>query len=225
MLPLPLKRQRFQRSDLLNQKAKEAPLYIQVSSKDNVAIIVNDGGLPAGTSFSSGLTLTELIPQGHKVALKTIEQHAPIVRYGEIIGYANETIIQGSWVKEELVQMPAPPLDKLSCLTYSGPPLKKLDGYEFQGYRNPDHSVGTKNILGITTSVQCVVGVLDYAVKKIKEDLLPKYPNVDDVIPPPPIRLRCGHSCTRCGHSHQNHPKLSHTSELWRRSARHWIRL
>ena len=78
----------------MNQKAKEAPLYIQVSSKDNVAIIVNDGGLPAGTSFSSGLTLTERIPQGHKVALKTIEQHAPIVRYGEIIGYANETIIQ-----------------------------------------------------------------------------------------------------------------------------------
>lgn len=184
MLPLLLKRQRFQRSDLLNQKAKEAPLYIQVSSKDNVAIIVNDGGLPAGTSFSSELTLTERIPQGHKVALKTIEQHAPIVRYGEIIGYANETIMQGSWVKEQLVQMPAPPpLDKLSCLTYSGPPLKKLDGYEFQGYRNSDHSVGTKNILGITTSVQCVVGVLDYAVKKIKEDLLPKYPNVDDVIP------------------------------------------
>nr|WGD59113.1 UxaA family hydrolase [Bacillus subtilis] len=34
----------------------------------------------------------------------------------------------------------------------------------------------------MTTSVQCVVGVLDYAVKRIKEELLPKYPNVDDVV-------------------------------------------
>ncbi|UYO36366.1 UxaA family hydrolase [Bacillus zhangzhouensis] len=106
----------------MHKKAQEALLYIQVSSKDNVAIIVNDGGLSACATFSSGLTLTERIPQGHKVALKTFEQHDPIVRYGEIIGYVNETIIQGSWVKEQLIQMPAPPPSEelLSCITYSG---------------------------------------------------------------------------------------------------------
>lgn len=44
-----------------------------------------------------------------------------------------------------------------------------------------DGSAGIKNILGISMSVQCVAGVLDYAVKRIKRKLLPKYPNVDDV--------------------------------------------
>ncbi|MCX7779815.1 MAG: galactarate dehydratase, partial [Negativicutes bacterium] len=57
-----------------------------------------------------------------------------------------------------------------------------LEGYTFEGYRNPDGSVGTKNILGISTSVQCVAGVLDYAVRQIKEKLLPRFPHVDDVI-------------------------------------------
>ncbi|MBS0341723.1 MAG: hypothetical protein JSS56_14460, partial [Proteobacteria bacterium] len=33
-----------------------APLYIIMDARDNVAIVANDGGLPAGTVFSSGLT-------------------------------------------------------------------------------------------------------------------------------------------------------------------------
>lgn len=42
---------------------------------------------------------------------------------------------------------------------------------------------GTRNILGINTTVQCVSGVLNVAVKRMKEKLLPKYPNVDDIVP------------------------------------------
>ncbi|MFZ4530131.1 MAG: UxaA family hydrolase, partial [Undibacterium curvum] len=34
----------------------------------------------------------------------------------------------------------------------------------------------------ITTTVQCVSGVVDFAVQRIKTELLPHYPNVDDVI-------------------------------------------
>ena len=62
-------------------------------------------------------------------------------------------------------------------------PLPPLEGYTFEGYRNRDGSVGTKNLLGISTSVQCVKGTLEYAIKRIRAELLPKYPNVDDVIP------------------------------------------
>ena len=67
------------------------------------------------------------------------------------------------------------------------PPLPQaapepLTGFTFEGYVNDDGSVGTVNILGISTTVQCVSATVDYAVKKIKAELLPKYPNVDDVI-------------------------------------------
>ena len=45
--------------------------YIKVHDTDNVAIIVNDNGLKAGTRFPDGLELIEHIPQGHKVACWT----------------------------------------------------------------------------------------------------------------------------------------------------------
>jgi galactarate dehydratase len=70
----------------------------------------------------------------------------------------------------------------LPIATHIPDPVQALEGYTFEGYLNEDGSIGTRNILGISTSVQCVVGVLNYAVKRIKDELLPKYPNVDDVV-------------------------------------------
>jgi galactarate dehydratase len=162
---------------------KEEPLYIKIHSADNVAIVVNEGGLPQGTTFSSGLVLKEHVPQGHKVALTDLKQGEAIVRYGEVIGYAVCPIQKGSWIDESLVKLPIPPnLDELTIANKVPEVQAPLEGYTFQGYRNENGTAGTKNILGIMTSVQCVVGVLDYAVKRIKEEILPQYPNVDDVI-------------------------------------------
>jgi len=62
------------------------------------------------------------------------------------------------------------------------PALPPLAGYSFEGYRNADGSVGTRNILAITQTVQCVAGVTSFAVQRIKAELLPKYANVDDVV-------------------------------------------
>ena len=159
------------------------PRYIKVHESDNVAIIVNSNGLPTGSVFPDELVLREHVPQGHKVALIDLAQDAPIVRYGEIIGYAVTPIAKGAWIEESLVRLPeAPTLDTLPLATKVPPVLPPLDGYTFEGYRNADGSVGTKNLLAITTSVQCVAGVVDYVVKRIKAELLPKYPNVDGVI-------------------------------------------
>ena len=74
-----------------------APRYIKLNARDNVAIIVNDFGLPAGTKFACGLELRNFVPQGHKVALADIALDAPIVRYGEVIGYALQPISAGEW--------------------------------------------------------------------------------------------------------------------------------
>ena len=80
--------------------AKEQPRYIKLNERDNVAIVVNDFGLPAGTRFSCGLTLRAFVPQGHKTALVDVDEGAPILRYGEIIGYAASLIRAGEWVDE-----------------------------------------------------------------------------------------------------------------------------
>ena len=160
-----------------------APLYITMHERDNVAIVANDGGLPAGTVFPSGLTLREKVPQAHKVALVDIPEGGEVRRYGVAIGYALKHIPAGSWVHERLLQMPAArELEGLPIATVKPPEMPPLEGFTFEGFRNPDGSVGTRNILAITQTVQCVAGVTDFAVQRIKAELLPRFPNVDDVV-------------------------------------------
>src|ERR1700741_1731248 len=159
------------------------PLYITMDERDNVAIFANHCGLPAGTAFPSGLTLVDKVPQGHKVALVDLAAGDPVRRYNVVIGRAARAIPAGSWVHERLLEMPAGrSLEGLPVATAKPPPLPPLEGYTFEGYRNADGSVGSRNILAITTTVQCVSGVVDFAVKRIKGELLPRYPNVDDVV-------------------------------------------
>ncbi len=148
-----------------------------------MAIIVHPDGVAPGTELPGGLIARERIPQSHKVTLADIETGQPILRYGQAIGYANRAIPAGSWVREDLIDMPLPPaLDQLPLATAVPSPLPPLTGYTFEGFRNPDGSVGTRNILGLATTVQCVAPTVDYAVRRIKAELLPRFPNVDDVV-------------------------------------------
>ena len=159
------------------------PLRIAVHRRDNVAIVVNAGGLPAGTTFDDGLTLRDDVPQGHKVALTDIAAGDAVIRYGEAIGHAVRPLNRGSWINESMIALPeAPPLDHLPLATRALPAPLPLEGYTFRGYRNADGSAGTRNILAVSTSVQCVAGVVDHVVPIIRERLLPKFPNVDDVV-------------------------------------------
>jgi galactarate dehydratase len=168
-----------------------APVIIRMHELDNVAIVGNDGGLGAGTGLPGGSTLREPVPQGHKVALVDLAEGDAVRRYGVAIGYALKPIPAGSWVHERLLKMPdARSLDGLPIATRKPEPAAPLDGYTFAGYRNPDGSVGTRNLLGITTTVQCVAGVVEHAVQRIRAELLPRYPNVDDV-----VALEHGYGC------------------------------
>lgn len=167
------------------------PLYIRISGQDNVAIVVNEGGLPAGAVFACGLTLQTAVPQGHKVALQAIAKDAPVIRYGVAIGYALCDVAAGTWVNEAMLRMPqAPTLDALPVATRQPGEAAPLTGLTFDGYRNADGTIGTRNILAISATVQCVTGVVEFAVRKIREELLPRYPNVDDV-----VYLEHGYGC------------------------------
>jgi len=163
--------------------ANEVPRVIRMHPDDNVAIVVNDHGLPAGVQVPSGPVLRERVPQGHKVALADIAAGAPVRRYNVTIGFAAQPLPAGAWVNEQRLTMPTPPaLDGLPIATANASLGPALDGHTFEGFRNADGSVGTRNILGITTTVQCVSGVVEHAVRRIRAELLPKYPNIDDVV-------------------------------------------
>jgi galactarate dehydratase len=161
----------------------ETARYVQIDPRDNVGIIVNAQGVKPGAEFAGGLIAAESVPQSHKITLLDLAAGDAVLRYGSVIGHAKRAIPRGSWVREDLLEMPAaPPLDELPLATAIPEPLPPLEGYTFEGYRNADGTVGTRNILGITTTVQCVAPTVDYAVKRIRAELLPRFPHVDDVV-------------------------------------------
>ncbi|TBV00892.1 galactarate dehydratase [Phytopseudomonas dryadis] len=162
---------------------QDSPRYIRLHADDNVAIVINEQGVAAGGRFPDGLVTREAVPQSHKVTLVDIARGGAVLRYGTIIGHALEAIPRGSWVREELLSIPeAPHLDDLPMATEGSRQVEPLEGYTFEGFRNPDGTVGTRNILGVTTTVQCVTGVLEHCVERVRKELLPRYPNVDDVV-------------------------------------------
>ncbi|MCZ2499230.1 galactarate dehydratase [Xylophilus sp. Kf1] len=167
------------------------PHAIRMHPNDNVAIVANDGGLDAGAMLPDGTVLHERVPQGHKVALTALPSGAEVRRYNVVIGHAAKDLAVGSWVNERVLTMPeARSLEGLPVGTVAAPAQTPLEGYTFEGFRNPDGTVGTRNILAITQTVQCVAGVTDYAIDRIKRELLPRFPNVDDV-----VALEHGYGC------------------------------
>lgn len=158
-------------------------IVIQTTPIDNVAIVANTAGLQKGSVVLQGIVLEEDIPMGHKLALTRLNAGDAVIRYGQTIGYANRVIGQGCWINETNISLPlAPDLQDIHYEQKEVGRAEPLEGYFFDGYKNADGSVGTKNVLGITTSVQCVAGITDFICQKIRKELLPLYPNVDDVV-------------------------------------------
>jgi galactarate dehydratase len=154
---------------------------------DNVAIVANDGGLAAGTvmpaGVAEGLVLRDKVPQGHKLALVNLAKGQAVMRYNVPVGYARQDIAAGSWVHERLLDIPAArELQGLPMAKVQPAPQAPLEGFSFEGYVNADGSVGTRNLLALTTTVQCVAGVVKIAVERIERELLPLFPHVDGVV-------------------------------------------
>lgn len=155
---------------------------IKMHELDNVVITVHD--IEKGTTVLDDIITDEDVPQGHKIALYDIEKGEPVIRYGVTIGYALEPIKKGAWVNEFMLELPDPPgLDELQFGTNIVTELPEPPATTWKGYPNPMGGfAGTRNILGFVTTVQCVTGILNNAVERIKKELLPQYPNVDDVV-------------------------------------------
>ena len=156
--------------------------YVQIKPEDNVAIAVQE--IRAGTELMPGVVTLSDIPQAHKIALKDIPKDGPITRYGVTLGYAIDPIAKGQWINEHMLRLPTPPsVDDMPWGVNIKTELPEAPVKTWMGYRNPEGGyAGTRNILGIQTTVQCVQGVLDVAVERIRRELLPKYPHVDDVV-------------------------------------------
>ncbi|MFA6845102.1 MAG: galactarate dehydratase [Sphaerochaetaceae bacterium] len=163
-------------------KREKIITHIRISNKDNVAIAVD--ALEKGRMLEPDLVTQDAIPQGHKIALRDLKRGDLVVRYGVSLGALLVDVPKGGWINEHMIELPPSPcLDELEFATdlqhnLPDPPIMTFEGYEVPGLEY----AGTRNILGITTTVQCVAGVLNVAVDKMKQELLPWYPHVDGIV-------------------------------------------
>ena len=160
----------------------DTPLAIRLHRDDNVVIALAD--LAAGTTVP-GLTtpLPGPVPRGHKIATQGLAAGQQVIRYGQIIGEATTAIAAGAHVHSHNLGMGAHVQDyafstDIRPLPDAGP------ARQFMGYGRADGRVGTRNYLGILTSVNCSGSVARFIAEACeRQGWLADYPNVDGVVP------------------------------------------
>ena len=143
------------------------PDFIHIHTEDNVAVALR--AIPAGTAFN-GVTARTDIPQGHKMALRTVHVGEQVVKYGFSIGHATEEIVPGDWVHTHNM---ATNLSGEVEYTYN-PSLRfpePVQSGTFLGYRRKDGKVGIRNEIWIIPTVGCVNDVAKALVKE-NQDLV-----------------------------------------------------
>lgn len=152
---------------------------IRLHDNDNVVIALSD--LAKGADVG-GLNLPGPVPRGHKIAHHAIPKGENIIRYGQIIGQATEDIAPGAHVHSHNLGMGPHSTDY--AIGAESRPLPPLEPMSFMGYHRPDGTVGTRNYLGILTSVNCSGSVARFIAEAAEKDpVLNAMPGLDGIVP------------------------------------------
>jgi len=157
------------------------PRTLRLHAEDNIAVAIDP--LAAGLKVA-GVTTRGPIPRGHKVATREIAEGAAIRKFGQIIGFATRAIAPGEHVHEHNCAMKDFARDyRFAEAAQSEELLPEAERASFQGYRRDSGRVGTRNYIGILTSVNCSASVARFIAQAAeREGLLADYPNVDGVV-------------------------------------------
>ena len=154
---------------------------IRLHAADNVVIALKD---QAAGAHAEGIAaaLPAAVPRGHKIAARAIAKGEEVVRYGQIIGQATEDIPAGAHIHSHNLGM-GPHSSDYAIGTESRP-LPPLEPRTFLGYHRPDGTVGTRNYLGILTSVNCSGSVARFIAEAAEKDpVLNSIPGIDGIVP------------------------------------------
>ena len=153
---------------------------IRLNAADNVVIALAD--LPAGAR-PAGLDgpLAQAVPRGHKIATRALAAGDQVIRYGQIIGQATADIPAFSHVHSHNLGM-GPHSDDYA-IGRDCRPLPALEPLMFQGYHRPDGTVGTRNYLGILTSVNCSGSVARFIAEAAERDPVLAAAAIDGIVP------------------------------------------
>ncbi|MCR5866361.1 UxaA family hydrolase [Aquincola sp. J276] len=162
--------------------------HIRIHANDDVVIARRQ--LISGTVLEGeGVTVSGLIPAGHKVAVRAIAAGQPVRRYNQIIGTATRPIAAGQHVHSHNLAFSH--FERDYAVGQDAQPTQYVaQPATFQGIVRSDGRVATRNYIGILTSVNCSATVARAIAERFRpdprlppeHDLLRDYPNVDGVV-------------------------------------------
>jgi altronate hydrolase len=163
------------------------PRLLVLAPDDDIAVALDDltpgermDGPPGGHPFA----VRDPVPRGHKVALRDVANGAPVRKYGQVIGVASAPVAAGEHVHTHNLRFaPDRQGGPASAIPAHGTPPAPDTGQPpmFDGYVRDDGRVGTRNYLGIVTSVNCSATVAKLIAREA-ERRLTGFPHVDGVV-------------------------------------------
>jgi len=166
-------------------KTDTISLVIRLNPADNVGV--------ARTAIAKGVAITidgeaviaqVDIPSGHKMALSAIAPGEPVLKYGQVIGVATAVVAPGEHVHlHNLAMQESHAAHHFAEAARPTPLLPEEERRTFKGYVRPDGQVGTRNFIGIVTSVNCSATVARAIADHFNRGGgLAGYDNVDGVV-------------------------------------------
>jgi len=162
------------------------PRTLVLHAEDNIAVAL--GNLDVGVTTAQGVRIIRRVPRGHKFALRPIAAGEPIRKFGQIIGFAKNEIAAGDWVHEHNCGIGEEhgAFARDYAFGEGVVPTQYVPMAEqatFQGYRRANGKVGTRNYVGILTSVNCSTTVAGFIAAEIERSgILNDYPNIDGIV-------------------------------------------
>lgn len=165
------------------EKDAAADAVLKLHPEDDVLIARHQ--LVAGMRLGDGPSVRGLVPAGHKIAVRPVSPGAPVRRYGQIIGFATRAIAAGEHVHTHNLAIDTFERD-YAFGTEARPTVAARSPAQFMGIVRSNGRVGTRNYIGILTSVNCSAtaarAIADYFRREINPQELADYPNVDGVV-------------------------------------------
>lgn len=144
-----------------------ADAIIRLHAIDNLVIALTD--LPKGaTPTGLDAALPGPVPRGHKIASCAIAKGETVLRYGQSIGQATADIPAGGHIHSHNLGMGPHSTDY--AIGQHVTPLPPLAERTFMGYHRSDGQVGTRNYIGILTSVNCSGSVARFIAEAAEKD-------------------------------------------------------
>ncbi|MGH8222282.1 MAG: UxaA family hydrolase [Woeseiaceae bacterium] len=157
------------------------PSVLRLHETDNVAVALRD--IASGEALGFGkLRALEDIPAGHKVALADIPAGQVVSKYGQPIGRAGAGITAGAHVHVHNVRAEhgAAAEDAVPRVR----PWPQSDAASsFEGFRRDNGLAGTRNYVGIVSTVNCSATVVRKIGGRFTDEVLADYPHVDGIVP------------------------------------------